>query len=164
MFYQPGVIFGHNCGIHRQLHLGNYQAKATNAPFGFTWNSHMCRNSSWRIECWISTLIFSRRYLCAGRFLLHHDLFLERSLPKAWMSFFPLVGWLIEGLVCPFNNRQLMIDGIPNRPLYFSQKDIIGPKVRSSQRATSPMLEWILAERVRPCSSGWMPSKIWRFP
>ena len=39
---------------------------------------------------------------------------------------FPLVGWLIEGFVYPFNNRYLMIDGIPNRPLYFSQKDIIG--------------------------------------
>ena len=26
----------------------------------------------------------------------------------------------------PFNNRQMMIDGIPNRPLYFYQKDIIG--------------------------------------
>ena len=38
---------------------------------------------------------------------------------------FPLVGWLIEGFVYPFNNRQMMIDGIPNRPLYFYQKDII---------------------------------------
>ena len=32
---------------------------------------------------------------------------------------FPLVGWLIEGFVYPFNNREMMIDGIPNRPLYF---------------------------------------------
>ena len=38
---------------------------------------------------------------------------------------FPLVGWLIEGFVYPFNNRKMMIDGIPNRPLYFYQKDII---------------------------------------
>jgi len=27
----------------------------------------------------------------------------------------------------PFDNREMMIDGIPNRPLYFYQKDIIGP-------------------------------------
>ena len=39
---------------------------------------------------------------------------------------FPLVG-LIEGCVqTPNYNRQRMIDGIPNRPLYFHQKDIIG--------------------------------------
>ena len=38
---------------------------------------------------------------------------------------FPLVGWLIEGFVYPFNNRKIMIDGLPNRPLYFYQKDII---------------------------------------
>ena len=38
---------------------------------------------------------------------------------------FPLVGWLIEGFVYPFNNREMMIDGLPNRPLYFYQKDII---------------------------------------
>ena len=38
---------------------------------------------------------------------------------------FPLVG-LIEGCVqTPNYNRQRMIDGIPNRPLYFHQKDII---------------------------------------
>ena len=36
---------------------------------------------------------------------------------------FPLVDWLIEGFVYPFNNRQMMIDGIPNRPLYFYQKE-----------------------------------------
>ena len=36
-----------------------------------------------------------------------------------------MVGWLIEGFVYPFNNRKMMIDGIPNRPLYFYQKDII---------------------------------------
>jgi len=36
------------------------------------------------------------------------------------------IGWLINtGVVYPFNNREMMIDGIPNRPLYFYQKDII---------------------------------------
>ena len=37
--------------------------------------------------------------------------------------------WLVdekEGFVYPFKNRLMMIDGIPNRPLYFYQKDIIG--------------------------------------
>ena len=38
---------------------------------------------------------------------------------------FPLVGWLIKGCVYPFINREIMIDGIPKRPLYFYQKDII---------------------------------------
>ena len=37
--------------------------------------------------------------------------------------------WLVDekrgGWRNPFNNRQMMIDGIPNRPLYFYQKDII---------------------------------------
>jgi len=38
------------------------------------------------------------------------------------------IGWLMkkEGFVYPFKNRLMMIDGIPNRPLYFYQKDIIG--------------------------------------
>ena len=37
------------------------------------------------------------------------------------------IGWLINRGVWrnPFNNRSMMIDGIPNRHLYFYQKDVI---------------------------------------
>jgi hypothetical protein len=42
---------------------------------------------------------------------------------------FPLVGWWIEGFVYPFNNRSMMIDGIPNRPLFFSKRTLLVPYV-----------------------------------
>ena len=38
---------------------------------------------------------------------------------------FPLVCWLIEGFVYPLDNRQMMIDGIPNRPLYFTKRTLL---------------------------------------
>ena len=44
-------------------------------------------------------------------------------------SKFPLVGWWIEVWRKPFNNRQMMIDGIPNRPLYFYQKNMIASHI-----------------------------------
>ena len=51
----------------------------------------------------------------------------NRRCPK-----FPLVGWLsTEGLwACLAHSHQVMMrDGIPNRPLYFYQKDIVGVSI-----------------------------------
>ena len=45
------------------------------------------------------------------------------------MSFshlFPLVGWLIEGFVYPFNKREMMIDGIPAPgPSIFTKRTLL---------------------------------------
>ena len=39
---------------------------------------------------------------------------------------FPLVDCLIEGFeTTPRYNREIMIDGIPNRPFYFYKRDIV---------------------------------------
>ena len=55
--------------------------------------------------------------------------------------FFPLVdlvGWLIEGLeTSPFLQQVVMIDGAPNQPLYFYQKDIVA--INNHQQSSTTM-------------------------
>ena len=46
------------------------------------------------------------------------------------MSFSHWLGGESRTLIYPFNNRELMIDGIPNQPLYFLPKGHYGKRLR----------------------------------